>query len=308
MNRGMMRTLAMGLVIGLVMVALGLLMGGRTSLSVDWKGVHVPSGKPEKLIVEEQLAFDEMVINVSVANVIVTRGDRFSIKAEYHDGIKPSYSLSGGVLKIEDDGARTFKLNFGFFNPGNRVEVTLPGRRLERAEIRSEVGDVKLNGVEAGTLTLHTSTGDMGVNGVSCDQLYGNAGVGDIRLDSSAARLVDMRAGTGSITGKSLTFDEGKFDCGVGDGTLAAISSGKLYLHSGTGSVSAHGELRGESRITSGVGSVEVTTSLPRSDYRVQAHAKLGKVWLKPEGGADNGPHTLIMESGVGSVSCEFAR
>ena len=270
MNRGMIRTLVMGLVIGLVMAGLGLIWGGRTSLSVDWQGVHVPSGKPVKLHVDEQLSFDKLVIDVSVADVSVIRGKKFEIKADYQDGIVPSYSLSGGVLKIQDEGARSFNLNFGFYNPANRVEVTLPDRRLNSAEISSDVGDVNLNSLNTGALTVRSSTG--------------------------------------SITAKDIAFDDGKFECGVGDVEIHDVTSGKLYLSSGTGDVGASGVLRGETRITSGVGSVNVTTKLPRTDYRVRANASLGKVWLSPEGGSDGGPHTLIMESGVGSVSCEFAR
>lgn len=310
MNRGMKQTLVMCLVIGLVLAALGLIMGGKTSLSVGWKGVHVPSGKTETLSVDEQLEFDELVIDVSTADVTVTQGDRFSLRAEYRGGTKPSYSLSGGVLRIEDDGARGIQFSLGFFTYSNRVEVTLPKGTLVRADIRSQVGDMKLSALSCSTLAVNTGTGEIALRGVTCDEITGDAGVGDVILESVNAKRVGMHAGTGSITGKRLAFEDGEFDCGVGDGELNDISSGKLYLHSGTGSVYAKGELRGESRLTSGVGDVEVKTSLPRSDYRVDADAGLGDVNLTPEGdqGSQNAPHTLIMESGVGSVSAEFGR
>lgn len=313
MKRPASSLLVMLIVVGVVMAGLGYVTGGSASVYVDRSGVHPVKPEEKRLLVEEQLQFSTLELNVSTADVRVVSGEKFKIDASYFDGQDPGYALEDGVLRVFDSGAISKPLRFtmGIYVATNEMTVTLPGGlRLERAQAHSDVGDMLLVGLDAASLEATAGTGKITMRDVRADVIRCSADVGDMTFERvEVAGHFNAESGTGRVTATKLTCADAEVRSDVGDIQLNEIVTGGLTAHGGTAGVRANGTLSGVTLITADVGRIELETSIERDQYRVEAKADVGSVRLTPE--AENpatAPNQMTLKSGTGSIRAEFGK
>lgn len=304
------------LIAGLVLAGIGFAAGGKTTLYLDRNAVHVLRDEVKKLLVTDQLSFDQLEVQVSTADVRVIPGDTFRIEAEYNDGLEPNYTLDGNVLKVYDSGTkqRSLRVNIlSFSSPDNHVTITLPkGMKLQRASVSSDIGAITLQGIEAARLETRCSTGMIRANDIVCDEWVGNSGIGDTRLENiDAAKRLEITSGTGAIEIKKLNSADVVCKSDIGEVKLTELATGAMDVHSDTGEIIVQGALSGVSKFTTNIGEIDVSTSFPKNTYLIDANSNIGSVDITPKdtvSDTGNIRHQIIARSGTGSVELKFGQ
>lgn len=299
------------IVVGLVMASIGYATGGSASVTIDRGGVHPVKSERNELHVDEPLAFTELEVNVSVGDVRVISGEKFSLDAIYNDGMEPGYSLEGNVLKVYDSGAMesSFQFNVGLIRKTNSVTVVLPADlRLARANVNVDVGDATLESFDVGALEAHASTGKVTLRNLRADELSARSSVGDMIIDNvEVDGQITAKSGTGRVSARNLSCASAEMTSDVGNVELTGIKSAALVVKTGTGDVKASGEMLGETHITAGVGGVDVKLDAPRDQYKVDASTGIGGVRVVPESpNPTDASNLLRLRGGTGSIRVEF--
>lgn len=111
--------------------------------------------------------------NIKLGNITVTEGDDFTLYVQYPStlGRVLEWEVKDGVLKIRDSDAlphvevsswEDFWDLFGGRSEAARVDITVPaGTLLETLELRTDLGNVSLSGLEAKKIEGKTSMGNV---------------------------------------------------------------------------------------------------------------------------------------------------
>ncbi len=111
--------------------------------------------------------------NIKLGNITVTEGDDFTLYVQYPStlGRVLEWEVKDGVLKIRDSDAMShveinswddFGNLFGGRSEAARVDITVPaGTLLETLELRTDLGNVSLSGLEAKKIEGKTSMGNV---------------------------------------------------------------------------------------------------------------------------------------------------
>lgn len=183
-----------------------------------------------------------------------------------------------GRLTAENDGGKlTVKDHSSLFSPsspGGRVTLTLPRElELEEVEIESGAGEVHIENLRARSLSLDLGAGKTVLEDVSVSE----------RTD------IDGGAGKLSVLGGELAGLE--FDMGAGEAELSCRLSGRC-------------------RIDQGIGSLGLTLTGSRKDYRISLEQGVGKISLEGEAVSDgvygSGANEIEIDGGIGSIRVGF--
>ena len=111
--------------------------------------------------------------NISLGNITVTEGSDFTLYIQYPGNLSHilEWEVKDGVLKIRDSDAlphvevsswEDFWDLFGGRSEAARVDITVPaGTLLETLELRTDLGNVSLSGLEAKKIEGKTSMGNV---------------------------------------------------------------------------------------------------------------------------------------------------
>ena len=100
-------------------------------------------------------------------------------------------------------------------------------------------GSVRLSDLSAGTLTVETTTGDLNLRGVAVEgALSAHTTTGDIRLERVDAASLAIAATTGDVTGTLCSEKRFAVHTGTGDVSVPATASGGVCeIETSTGDV-----------------------------------------------------------------------
>ena len=218
-------------------------------------------------------SFSSIDVNIGLGNIDVVAGDDFTLSISLSDalsGYTPVWEVRDGVLRIRDGGASQATSHVfawddlkKLFSANQLVVdmiITVPeGAALGKISVKTGLGSVLLNGVNAETVAAETGVGD-----VECYEarnvrsLELNTGVGHVILDmekvgSSQSLNANLKSGTGSV--------EAYLGC--------SEKECQYELESGLGIVTVNGSVRGSNAERKG--------SMP---YRLSAESGTGGVNL----------------------------
>lgn len=235
---------------------------GAGGISLDW---YAPDGRTEALdtgTAEQTGALTERTVSGldlenAAGGITVRQGKDWAVELS-GDG---SYETVDGVLSVRTD--------------LGDMTVTVPeGTALNWARVRSNLGDVTLEGLQTGELTVEQAGGEITMTGCTWE-------------------TADIQCDLGSVKGERLR-------------------SGGLRLVSDAGEVHLQGELNGETDIESDLGSVKLELEAPETAYSGRLEADLGRVTaagrdrgkLLTLGG---GPDRLDVTCDMGDICVTFA-
>lgn len=199
--------------------------------------------------------FRSVRVEVAAGDVELRNGNSCSVSLNWNR--ERNYSMSAeirdGVLWVTSDTAPGPALNAGELNAG--VVVTMPWENaLERAEVETARGNIKINGIQAEELDLNAARGDVTVG--SCligGVLRAESSTGDVKLRGGLAADTVLKTGTGDVEVSTPDAEEDcayVLECGLGTLTIGGERrDSKLEKREGAVSLTC----------ASGVGSVSVT-------------------------------------------------
>lgn len=216
----------------------------------------------------------------------------------------------GDGVYIETRERQSVRMQVVGSNPQSLVlEVRLPqGTELDDLTWQTELGQVRLEGVDVQTLQGESALGDVYLNESRVAQGDLQLDLGDLILEESSVAGLEIRNDVGNIKAIAseildcdIQLDTGSIDLNGGnfrDNTLRA-DLGEAFLDS---------RFEGHNVFRLDVGSMDLKSSLPRSEYQIFAAADLGTVETEgqtPQGTV--GPHVLDIEADLGDVRLTFA-
>ncbi len=144
--------------------------------------------------------FDSIAIDANIMGVSVERGNRFEISGSYSkEALKPSFSVSGGTLKITQPKYRTKLVS----NNSCKIVITIPyGNPLESVDINVDVGAVALKGIDLEDAQVVTDVGAVAVENVEFRELSVKSDVGAVAVELTQSvdeYNIDVRSDVGAI-------------------------------------------------------------------------------------------------------------
>lgn len=290
------------LVIGCVLIAVGLSLGGRWTnvpwlhgfnfgdwhFDSNWGNSEISDIQDiEELSGELPSELRSLEIRLKVANLVVkyadaggagsVAGDAGEYRAEGFEKDSVEITREGDRLRIEErDWQHT--IDFGNENPKPTVTIVLPvGIPLDMLRVNMGAGSASFESLDVRDLSVESGAGSIRGNGVK-------------------ARSVSLEAGAGSIEFNDCEFGDAKVSAGAG-----------RFVYSGT--------LGDNTTVSTGAGSVEMNVTGSADDYRIEFERGIGSVRIDGESfngigngssGSRSASRKIKLSSGVGSIRIDF--
>ena len=217
-------------------------------------------GFAKKDYVYQQFETAEPVTSVTVtdasANVTIQAADTDHITVRYAalPDEEPLYDLSvqDGRLVVEarddvdvdttdDGGPALVRVRIEGHSidptPDRELTVTLPDKQYEQLEAGLAVGTLKVEGVDAKTLSVAAAAGEAEVSGVQTEQLELSSAAGKVILRDAWAQIAVVGAAAGSLQLEGVEADELSVSSAVGGASLKQVTAGDLEIGSVLGSL-----------------------------------------------------------------------
>lgn len=168
-------------------------------------------------------SFDNLKLDISVADLTVTSGDSYSISYDTNRAsLIPKYNVNNGTLTV----TQKSKHNSFWGSTHCSITITVPESTvLNNLTADGSVGDVLFSEIQTQKSTLDFSVGDIDLE---------NSALGNCTLDTS----------TGDIDVKDCTFENMEIDTSVGDVDVSVsqdLTSYDMTLDTGVGEVTVNG-------------------------------------------------------------------
>ena len=181
------------------------------------------------------------VSSVGPDNIVFTKGDDFSIRAEGDDETieRLRFKLSDGNLKIGRLKDR------GWSGRNNAATIYVSAPSLEAIALAGS-GDFKADKMSGDNAKISIAgAGDVAVDKLKTDSLKGAiAGSGNLKLAGKAKAVKISIAGSGDISGKKLKVETAKIAI-AGSGNVTLSSDGTVDAKvMGSGDIRVHGDAK----------------------------------------------------------------
>lgn len=154
-------------------------------------------------------AFKNIVIDTDVIDITVVSGDSFSYSLNCNKKLTPSISVANDTLNITQGRIRSINI-FGFHNVKCKMKVTVPsGTTLNSADIKSDVGNIKINNVNFTNMAISTDVGNIDLSSIKFDKLKISSDVGNINIsdiDGIDACDINIASDIGTINYLGTTY------------------------------------------------------------------------------------------------------
>jgi hypothetical protein len=290
----------------LLIVALGLiLVGGILGIT----GYRLGGAKPVNLTPDGPLIANRTMASVDEHWSRLTALDIDSDVLDLHLVEGDSFSLTGSydtsfmnLVISEDKGALTIRsthrnggwLNLGFGGSWPKQELTLTYPRntgFDAVSITSDLGSLRVEDLEAGTLDVQLAAGDFRGERVAVKQLDLDMGLGNCELDGL------------EVSGSARTkLDSGRL-------SLRDSRVNDLTATNNLGSLDFSGSLSGTAKIDVDLGSLEFRLDNDEADIAYTIESDMGSITLNgrdfhssASGGPSSAPLELDISTNMGSV------
>ena len=148
----------------------------------DWDDSDKNDSESKSSFNQTLEAFSEIKMNTGIAEVKIEEGNQYQIECNFSKSwLKPSFSVKNGTLEISQQRKKGPTLG------GNhvcRITLKVPsGTKLDKININSNVGDLKLRDISAEKIDLNLNVGEVTVRRVDFTKLDVNNNVGEISIE-----------------------------------------------------------------------------------------------------------------------------
>ena len=210
-------------------------------------GIHFSFGKDErKYSIEESAtleAFHSIAVDAAVMDLTIVEGTDYSLDYKGTEKLEITYRIEKEELVVIQ------RKNGNLIGINNATLIlTVPkDAQLEKMNIKVDVGDIDVEGVDVKLLGAESDVGDVTIENAALENVILSSDTGDIDVDNCSFVMLDMSSDVGDMEVDSsidisgyafdLKTDVGKVE--VGDGEY-----GKKYYQAGkNGSITARGDV-----------------------------------------------------------------
>lgn len=152
--------------------------------------------------------FSEISIDASTFDIEFRRSEDGSCRIVTREN--ETYSLNaaveGNTLKITSHEKKKWNWFFTLNFESPKMTLYLPETEYEKLTVKVSTGDIKISDIEAKTVLIHTSTGDVQLDSVIASEMLSiETSTGDVRLDGCDSPVVKIKTSTGDVNGTLLT-------------------------------------------------------------------------------------------------------
>lgn len=228
----------------IVAVALIITGGILLILGLSFAG---SSEQPSTLTKQEALvseSFHSVVIDTADCDVsfMIYNGEADAqVVVMEQENTGHSVGVEDGILKVKMNDNRTWKDHISIGQP-ERMEMTvyLPNAQYESLRITTDTGDIKLPGaLSANEVLLRSDTGDVWLEGGPVDELDCMLSTGDITVRGGEGKKMTLRTGTGKLDVRDTTAEELHLGISTGKTEVENVIASIFTVNGGTGDVEA---------------------------------------------------------------------
>lgn len=316
--------------LGLVLAGTGLALGASPYLELGPQGIRTVGSQEMIEGILELDAFTDLMLDIGTADVelIASDHDAVAYRVRGEEEI-PDVQLLGERLVLSQQGERGFRISLGFPADGQEGYIRIyynAARDLGEVGLTLSCGDLTLKGVNAESITVKSSLGDVDYQG-QAQALSFSLSCGDLTLQAQADTLeFDISLGSVRMTDCSLGSVNGILACGdlaaggkigqaelrldMGDFTFDGGEIGNVSYQGSCGSCTVEGKLTGSNSFTLDMGDLTVRSSLPRAQYQLALTCDMGEARVNgatAEAQANaQAPYAVRAHVSAGDVTADF--
>lgn len=164
----------------------------------------------------EFININKLKIDACVSKLVIEEGDSFRVDYEGREKYMPNVTEeSGNVLHVKQPKISTVGINNVSIDC--RINITVPkGTELDKIDIESNVGDVKLLSLTSDSIIIKADVGSTTLEECSADEIKVSAAVGNVSVIECSVDRLETDAEVGETFIKKCTFNELKADGEVG--------------------------------------------------------------------------------------------
>lgn len=148
--------------------------------------------------------FTSIQMDIAAAEVMIEKGDAFSIAYEGIEDLKPQYSVDNKVLNVKSS---TKGIHFTT-SIVCKLTVTIPeGTKLNGVVFDIDAGNLEAYGLNADKLEIDVDAGNVEVYDAACDRVTIDVDAGNVIFKDGELGSVEASADMGNIEFKSCAFD-----------------------------------------------------------------------------------------------------
>jgi DUF4097 and DUF4098 domain-containing protein YvlB len=285
--------------VGAVLMCLGWMMDARGNVYIDKNGIHANQREETKIVEHNIGAFTNLVVDVPFADVELLAAAEYGLEMNMDETVEPTWSIQDGTLTVKAVDVKQVRLNLfeSFEIDKNIIKIYLPtNAALKTVHIRTDSGDIALSNTKIDTLTVNNSFGDLKINAVTAGTVTIDMSSGDVTIVDSEADAIDIQNAYGDVTANRL----------IARGMKINASSGEMNLQ---------GTLSGKNDIHAEYGDVHFRTTVAASAYSYALSTSFGDITLngKTVGEVNSSvtksgiaPNSLTVQSSAGDVAVDF--
>ncbi len=225
-------TAGVTLLIGAVLVAIGIGMGGLKKTyekTVDFLNLDLVINPQMNEL--EYTAIDEFTvvdIETKVGDINILIGDEFAIEYSVYGEL--DYNISDGELCITESDNNRINIGLSFINNDSYINIYIPADvTLDEMKITSDVGDVECEGLAVSNADISSDVGGVVLSDMTVDNLVVELATGDFTFTGDINQTASITSDVGGVelTGNLLADIDVKSD--VGDVKVTTYYNSKVY-------------------------------------------------------------------------------
>lgn len=223
----------------LIIAGIAIFVGAYSSVGYDI--TKLSTAKAETNTYAPEGAFTKIEIDSNTTDVVFKPAEdgKLSVVCLELEKAKHTVAIEDGTLQITVEDNRQWLDYIGFFFEDLTMTVYLPETAYESVKVNVRTGDIKIPAeFSFGTISLSTSTGNVGCCASASGYMSLYTSTGDIKFENVHAAKVDFGTSTGEVMAKSVVCD-GEFEgkAGTGDLRLENVTGQNITCRTSTGAI-----------------------------------------------------------------------
>lgn len=270
---------------GIVLSLAGFLAGGLNFLdkmNERYTWLRAGHADMEYIDISDAGAFDSISVKGGIDVTVAGSTETGSRGISYDKNVgAPEYSVKDGVLTVDasklNDGV---VVNLSADDDTPELVISVPDETMKKLDVTSDYGDVDVSRVKMEEMAVSTENGDIDLQDVDCSSATLATDYGDIDLEKATFDNLTASTQNGDMDMSSLTCGSIALTSEYGDIEGENIKSSACSVKSQMGDVDLQGEFSGTTEVYLACGDLDMSTSLSRDLYTIDAQAKSGELGI----------------------------
>ena len=243
------------------LVTIGVILFAVVMTAYHWDFSRLSTDNFETNTYEISEAFNDIKLNTDTADILfaASSDNMCRVVCYEKENTKHSARVQDGTLTISvvDDREWYEDIGFSFHSPKVTVylpetefssiviqastgDIEIPNEiKVDSADISLSTGDIRVNNMSVGTLTLSSSTGDIIVSNVTCtDDIKASVTTGAVKIMDVTCQNLLSTGSTSDIFLKNVTATETfSIERSTGDVVFDSSDAAEIFVKTSTGDV-----------------------------------------------------------------------